>query len=242
MNRIDYDIHSIMETGSTNTDAKKAASEGALEGLIIHAFKQTTGKGRHGRTWESPEGNLYFSILLRPNCKLADVSAYNFITALAIFDTVQSFLPKANIELKWPNDVMISGKKVSGILIETAEAVEGVIDWLVIGIGINIKAYPQEAGYPATSLEAEGAMVSIREVLDLYLKNFESWRLLLLSNGFTPIRQIWLKRVRRGQISVRLPDETVVGEFVGIDDLGKMILRTTDGVEHSIAAGDVFFQ
>lgn len=138
-------IRRLVTTSSTNDDAKRAAEAGEGEGLVVHALQQTAGRGRHGRTWHSPEGNLYCSALLRPgDARL--FGHYSFVAALALADTVRAFVPQVNITLKWPNDVLVNGKKIGGILLEAGEG------WLVIGMGLNIRHYPDNAMYPATSL------------------------------------------------------------------------------------------
>jgi len=160
MNDSRWRIRNLDVTTSTNDDIRKAAESGEPEGLVIIANRQTGGKGRHGRVWESPEGNLYCSVLLRPKNLPACAGFYSFVAALAVHALVSEYLrPMSSpppgrgalpdITLKWPNDVLVNGKKISGILLEVAD------DALIVGIGLNIAHHPETALYPATSLRAE---------------------------------------------------------------------------------------
>ncbi len=230
------------QTESTNDDAKDAALAGESEGYVIQALKQSSGRGRHGRVWESPEGNLYVSILLRPHAQLQQVTFYSFATAMAVYDAILSIKPDANIQLKWPNDVLIDGKKASGILLEAAPVNEdGTVDWVVIGVGINVSCCPDNAMYPTTSLHKEGIDVDVDQILEAFLKSFDQWHMTLRFDGFRPIRRAWLAYAKLGEMSVRLPDKTIEGEFAGMDEQGGLILRLSDGSERVIVCGDVFY-
>lgn len=228
-------------TASTNADAKVAAESGEPEGLVVHALRQTAGRGRQGRGWESPEGNLYMSLLLRPHCPPQEAGRYSFAAALAIYDAVQGGLPDAPVQLKWPNDVLVGGKKISGLLLEAGAAEGGVIPWLVIGIGINVRHHPEQALYPTTSLAAEGAAADVEDVLQALLAWLDHWLKVLRAEGFSPLRQAWLARARTGVITARLPNAIFEGTFAGLDDQGRLCLQLSDGSLRHIAAGDVFF-
>ncbi len=230
------------ETASTNDDVKHAAEAGEAEGLVVQALRQTAGKGRWGRAWESPEGNLYASLLLRPRCPPQEAGFYTFVTALAVADTVRRFLSETSIELKWPNDVLVEGKKISGILLEAGPSAENSVEWLVIGVGINIKRHPDEGLFAATSLDAEGASrVHAGEALETFLACFFHWRGVLLAGGFAPLRDAWLAQAKKGAMTVRLSHETFEGAFAGLDEQGRLILRLPDGQERAMTVGDVFF-
>ncbi|NTU77616.1 MAG: biotin--[acetyl-CoA-carboxylase] ligase, partial [Alphaproteobacteria bacterium] len=229
-------------TASTNEDAKAAALAGEAEGLVIQALRQTSGRGRQGRGWESPEGNFYASVLLRPRCAPREAGFYSFIAALAVSDAVRSFLPRAEIQLKWPNDVLVGGKKISGVLLEASPVDKDAVAWLVIGMGVNVRQHPENGLYPATSLAAEGAGgASVDKVLERLLESLERWREAFLQDGFASIRKAWLEQAKRGPIVARLPHETVEGAFEGLDENGRLILQLADGAKRAIAAGDVFF-
>jgi BirA family biotin operon repressor/biotin-[acetyl-CoA-carboxylase] ligase len=223
-------------TSSTNDDAKRAAEAGEAEGLVIHALQQTAGRGRHGRTWQSPEGNLYCSVLLRPKAPVQDFGQYSFVASLALGDTVKAFIPQAAITLKWPNDVLIDGKKISGILLESDPG------WLVIGMGLNVLHHPDDAHYPSTSLQACGVWTpDIDAVLDTLLTRLWYWYGVMQANGFASIRMMWLKNAQKGRVSIRQPGGDLEGIFETIDEQGHLVLRLADGTERAIATGDVFF-
>ncbi|MDE2029268.1 MAG: biotin--[acetyl-CoA-carboxylase] ligase [Alphaproteobacteria bacterium] len=231
-----FDIKQLEQTASTNDDARQAAENGAPAGTVIWALRQSAGRGRQGRVWESPEGNLYCSIVLRPAIERGAWGLYSFVAALAIADTMRGFLPSAPIELKWPNDVLVGGKKISGLLLEAGE------NFLIVGIGLNIRHSPENPLYPATSLAAEGAgMLQAEVVLDELLAALGRWAERLEKQGFAPIRDAWLAHARKGALRVRLPDAEIQGEFAGLDEQGRLQLRLADRTICVIASGDVFF-
>lgn len=232
---IPYRIRRLAVTASTNDDVKQAAAAGEAEGLVVQAFQQTAGRGRHGRIWQSPVGNLYCSVLLRP-ANQQSFGQYSFVTSLALYDTVKAFLPDATATLKWPNDVLVNGKKISGILLEAG------LDYLVVGIGLNMTHHPEDALYPSTSLSAEGAgLPEIDAVLNSLLGYLWHWHETMKTSGFPPIRAAWLHNAQKGPLTVKLPDGAVEGLFESIDEQGRIILRLADGTEKSLATGDVFF-
>ena len=231
---IDWHVRVLPETASTNDDVKKAAEQGEAEGLIVQALRQTAGRGRHGRVWESPVGNLYCSALLRPPALDTTAGFYSFVAALALADTVAAHADQAVVTLKWPNDVLANGKKISGILLER------VANALVIGMGLNVAHHPGESSYPATSLWDLGAHTVLSDVLHRLLDRLANWDAVLRRDGFAPIRTAWLARALTGPLTVKLPTATVDGEFAGLSNQGHLRLRLADGAERSIASGDVF--
>ncbi len=227
---------------STNDLARMAGQTGEESGLVIQALEQTAGRGRQGRVWSSPRGNMYVSLLLRPAVTVRSAGAYSFVASLAVFDTVKAFLPAADVVIKWPNDVLVGGKKISGLLLETgAPDEEKNIPWLVVGVGINVVSCPAQALYPTTSLAGEGGEASLDAVVACFLKAFAFWDQMLQTEGFGAIRAAWRDRAKTGEMTARLPDEVVQGQFVRLDEEGHLILRLADGAERAIAAGDLFF-
>jgi BirA family biotin operon repressor/biotin-[acetyl-CoA-carboxylase] ligase len=230
-----YTIRQIAVTASTTDDAKRAAEAGEAEGLVIWALRQTAGRGRHGREWQSPEGNLYCSVLLRPKIPWQVIGRYSFVAANAMYDTVRQCLPVADITLKWPNDVLVEGQKIGGILLEIMD------DALIIGIGLNVLHHPEKALYPCTSLRTAGASPKpLDEILDMLLQNIDHWYGLMQNEGFEPIRAFWLKHAATSVMTVRLPQGSVAGKFKDLDSKGNLILNLADGSERAIATGDVF--
>ncbi len=243
----------LVETGSTNDDAKRLAAEGAPEGTLIWADAQTSGRGRRGRAWQSPAGNLYLSIILRPAAPVAKVGQLGFAAALAIAETVATLLPDdRQIACKWPNDVLIGGRKVAGLLLETDMRPDGTAEWVVLGVGINVAHYPTAVEFPATSLAGEGAQANVADVLRGFAGHFLTWYEAWRAHGFAPVREAWLRRVAGlgGPISVRLEDRTLAGIFTGLDEEGALLLHSahsgdagqgTDPRPLRVTAGDVFF-
>lgn len=238
-----YRLLSFAQLDSTNEEAKRQAGKGAPEGTLIWAREQTAGRGRRGRPWVSDVGNLYMSILLRPSRLAADSAQLGFAAALAVGETIVPRLPLGTVlAYKWPNDVLIDGRKSSGILLESQAAGDGLIDWLVIGIGVNLVSFPEDTEHPATSLAAAGAgMVTPETMLESIAERFLLWYRRWQEDGFPPLRAAWLARVRGlGEgIRVRLNGEEAHGRFAGLDEDGALLLE--DGVtRRRIAAGDVF--
>ncbi|WP_225764774.1 biotin--[acetyl-CoA-carboxylase] ligase [Inquilinus sp. Marseille-Q2685] len=227
--------------GSTNDEARALAVAGAPHGTIVWARRQDAARGRRGRAWSSPEGNLACSAILRPDIPFARAGELTFVVGVALADAVAGF--GVEPKLKWPNDVQIAGDKLAGILLEAAVATDRSVDWIVAGTGVNIAHHPQLADYHATSLHAAGARdATVEAVLERYTaaldRRLAEWR----EEGFDATRAAWLGRAvgLGARIKVRLETETLEGVFEHIDPSGALILRTDTG-RHSITAGDVFF-
>jgi BirA family biotin operon repressor/biotin-[acetyl-CoA-carboxylase] ligase len=227
---------------STNDEAKALATNGAPAGTLVWARAQSAGRGRQGRNWVSPPGNLYLSLILRPVVPVAVAAQLGFVAALAVSDACLAVAPEADIALKWPNDVLLNGRKLAGILLESQASGQGKLDWLVVGIGINLATYPVELDYPATALAAAGADTTPETLLpalaEAFLRRYQQWD---DSAGFAAIRDAWLARARGlGQpIRVRLPGDTLDGTFAGLDSDGALLLDRPDG-RRRIASGEVF--
>jgi BirA family transcriptional regulator, biotin operon repressor / biotin---[acetyl-CoA-carboxylase] ligase len=235
----------LAQTGSTNDVAKDLAAAGAADGTVVWAREQTAGRGRRGREWVSPVGNLYLSVLLRPGRPPVEAAQLSLVAAVALGDAIAGFLPEhAELHCKWPNDILVNGRKVAGILLESAGAASGrMTDWVVVGCGVNITGHPPETLYPATDLKAEGAATaSVEPVLERFLESFFHWRDRWLDSGVEAVRAAWMARAAGlGQdITVRLPNREIRGRFVDMDRDGALLLEGPDGVRQTISAGDVF--
>jgi BirA family biotin operon repressor/biotin-[acetyl-CoA-carboxylase] ligase len=238
-----YRMVSFDRIDSTNEAAKRLAGEGAAGGTVVWARQQTAGKARRGRGWVSEPGNLYCSVLLRPNRPAAEVMQMSFVTATAVADTVAEVLAGTLVECKWPNDVLIDGRKVAGILLESSARNGLVPDWLVVGVGINIAHHPKDAEFPATSLKDAGCgELDVAGMVASFCRHFDIWCGIWLTQGFLPVRESWLRRARGvGEpLTVRLEKETIAGTFTGVDAQGALIVETADGTR-CITSGDVFF-
>jgi BirA family biotin operon repressor/biotin-[acetyl-CoA-carboxylase] ligase len=238
-----YRLVSFDAVGSTNDEAKRLARAGAASGTVVWALQQTAGRGRRDRRWLSPLGNLYASFLLRPDCPWARAAQIGFVAALAIGDALRGLVPEpVPIAYKWPNDVMIDGRKIAGVLLEAENAAAAVPSFLVVGIGINLASAPGDTEIPATCVAALGREGPAPEtMLELLAARFDLWLNRWRASGFVAIRDAWLAAAAAlGQsVRVRLENRELNGRFRDIDGDGVLLLETGDGLRR-IAAGDVF--
>lgn len=237
-----FTLMALEEIDSTNAEAMRLGEQGAPDGTVVWTRRQTEGRGRRGRAWTSEEGNLYCSLLLRPQVPVERCLQLGFVTANALADTVCSILPRhAYVYCKWPNDILVEGKKVAGILLESGPVKGGVPDWLVIGVGVNINTHPEKTEFPATDLNAEGGGDSVENLLVAFCHRFLSAMVTWRNLGFADARRAWLARAWNidKPITARLDQETVEGVFSGLDQDGALLLDTPTG-RRRITAGDVF--
>jgi BirA family biotin operon repressor/biotin-[acetyl-CoA-carboxylase] ligase len=241
-----YRLVALDSVDSTNEEAMRRAAAGAEDGTLVWARMQTKGRGRQGRAWESPRGNLYASLVLRPECSPAEAAQFSFVAALAVGEAIGSVVPPLlEVTYKWPNDVLLNGRKAAGLLLESRTRPDGGLDWLVLGVGVNVQSFPEEARFPATSLRFEGtpATVSEVDVLEAFARHFLGWVNRWLDDGFAPVRKAWLDHAhaRNEEIEVRLPRETLRGVFCDLDETGALVLDLAGAGTRTIAAGEVYF-
>lgn len=229
--------------GSTNDEARTLANEGASDGTVVWAREQTAGRGRRGRDWTSPVGNLYTSTILRPGRPAGEAAQLSLVAAVALAEALDAILPaKAEIACKWPNDVLVDGSKVAGILLES-QGSGAQLSWIVIGCGVNVASHPDVTAYPATDVDTVcGMPVALETVLEQYLVRLFTWRDRWLANGVAPVRHAWIERAAGigGPITVRLPDRELTGRFYDMDADGALLLELPDGARKRITAGDIF--
>jgi BirA family biotin operon repressor/biotin-[acetyl-CoA-carboxylase] ligase len=225
--------------GSTNAEARRLAADGAPDRTVVWGGEQTAGRGRHGRDWSSPPGNLYISIVLRPDCAVAQAPQIGFVVGVAMADAIRA-LSDIPVELKWPNDLLVSGKKVSGLLLESAGDNNGGLAWVIAGIGVNIEFHPQSLE-TAGNLREFGATFSVEDLIEAFLLRLFAGLDVWAREGFAVIRDQWnqLALPFGTEVSVKLPDRVIGGFFEGIDAAGNMALRHAGQLVH-VAAGDVF--
>ncbi|HBK04808.1 MAG TPA: biotin--[acetyl-CoA-carboxylase] ligase [Acetobacteraceae bacterium] len=221
--------------GSTNDEARRLLRHGAGHGTVVHADEQTAGRGRMAHTWFSPPGNLYMSVILLTDQPAARCAELSFVAALAVADTVESLLPRQmQATLKWPNDVLIKGAKVSGILLEQVD------DATIMGIGLNVLEAPSNTAYKTTTIVANGGIASVDGARDILLEHLGlhlgTWQ----TEGFTPIRENWLARSYPigASITANAGHQPVAGHFAGLDVDGALLLDTAHGRQR-IVAGEV---
>lgn len=240
-----FRVEEVAEIDSTNEACRSRALQGEPAGLVIRADRQTKGRGRRGRDWVSPPGNLYTSILLRPARPTAEVATLGFVVVVALGDAIEPLLPPSvAVHHKWPNDLLLAGRKVSGILLETQAAEPGAEGFVVLGIGVNVVSHPAGTPYPVTDLQAAGAApISPRALLDRLLAAFAPVYAGWEAAGFAAIEPLWRRRaIGLGQpIEVRLQDNALHGVFRDLDRDGALRLALEDGTERRVSAGDVYF-
>lgn len=227
------------ELGSTNDCAVKLSELPPSPRFAVTAQSQAAGRGRRGRSWQSLEGNLFMSLGLEMEQRRWGELV--FVVSLALLETVRSFKPGIDISLKWPNDVLVAGGKISGILLE-----KGAGMYIIIGIGVNIASAPAVSGsllYHSASLAEAGIKTDRITFLKAFLQQFncglERWN----RHGFAEVKDLWLQSAKGvgSEIRVNLPRESLNGIFKGIGDDGCLLLETAGEIK-KIAAGDVFFQ
>ena len=229
-----WTLVALQSVGSTNDEATRLAETGAAEGTVVWSREQTGGRGRRGRHWASPIGNLYSSTILRPACSAPRAAELGFVAALAVADMVPA---GRDVRVKWPNDVLVDGGKIAGILPESAIGAGGEVEHVVLGIGVNVAFAPQlpDMRYPGAALGG-----SVEEALEKLTASLATrlaqWRL----KGFEMIRAAWLAKAGPLglEVDVRLGQELVRGRFAGVDREGALLLDTPAG-PRKIVAGEL---
>lgn len=230
----------LSTTTSTNDEAVKLIKSGqASDGLVVWAKEQTKGRGRRGRVWISPPGNLHCSLILDISAHRAIAAQLGFAAAIALVDALHTLLPNQVFQAKWPNDVMAGSSKVAGMLLEAEGA-----EWLVLGLGVDVlhAPPPETVDRPATSLSFLGFGGDARSVLEAFYPHMMSWVETWRRSGFAPIRAAWLNRAMGlgGPVLVRLENESIAGTFVDLDQDGALVMTDTLGQTRRILAGDVY--
>lgn len=207
----------------------------------ICARRQTDGRGRQGKPWISDPGNLAATLIFRPYCTAPEAARRSFLAANALFETLSILVERDRLSLKWPNDVLLDNGKVAGILLESSGA-GPFVDWLSVGIGINLASAPEDlpdAAFAPTSL---GTDATPDEVLPVLASNFATQERKLERFGFDRIREDWLSQAARlgDVITARTAQEDITGTFDTVDKDGNLVLITATGPK-AIPAADVFF-
>ncbi len=252
-----YRLEAHETVGSTNALALDHARAGDAGRLWIVSRRQESGRSRRGRAWESPYGNLAATLLVITGGELKLAATLGFVAGLALADALDAVVPKGRVaigldgasagrnrfELKWPNDVLASGAKLAGILLESS-MLEGGRFAVAVGIGVNVAAHPQDLPYPATSLHALG---SACDAETLFLALSDAWsenaRLWNEGQGLAAVRRRWLDRAAGlgGEVAIRIDGNVVRGTFETIDEDCRFVIRGADGTRLTVAAGDVHF-
>lgn len=239
-----YRLLALDSVASTMDEARRLAEEGAEEGTLVWAREQRGGRGRLGRNWYSPRGNLSFTLILRPDCPAIEAAQISFLAAVALGEAIGTVSPPVEVTYKWPNDVLLQGSKVAGILLESRAASEERLAYLLLGCGVNVAHFPQDPELKATSMHFEGVPKSVtpEELLEAFSRHFLSRVSRWVEDGFEPIRRAWLRHAAGlgEEILVRLPHEVLKGRFRDLDQEGYLLLEMADGEERRISSGEVF--
>jgi len=232
----------LPEIDSTNARVRQLAEQDAAEGTVVIADRQSAGKGRLGRRWESPSAvNLYCSILLRPQIPVQQAPQLTFLSAVAVAETLKQRY-QLSVKVKWPNDVLVSGKKIAGLLNEMNAETEQ-IHFVILGIGVNLNMtadqFPEELNYPATSVLLErGEEIDRVAFIREFLQRIDRYYAEFLQDGFGPIRRRWEALCDLMNQRVQI-DQGLQGTVVGLDTDGALRLQLDDGRVERIIAGDV---
>ncbi len=224
---------------STQDDLKSEAAFG--EGRVIQAVLQDCGRGRHGRIWESQPGNLYLSLLLEPECDARLIGQLSLAIGLAVWRAAREVVVGTDeLMLKWPNDVLLGGRKCAGILLETALETEGAVEKLYVGVGVNVASAPPDIGAALQDYSDEA--IDVMEFRDVFLEHvrwlYSCWQ----GGGAAEIFEAWLEAAHPAgaALSVKVGTNLVRGEFHSIDDFGNLILSIEGNKFTTITAGDVY--
>lgn len=252
-----YRLNGFDSVGSTSNEAANAAKAGDVGDVWFCALQQTAGRGRRGRPWQSPHGNLAASLLVVPDADPAISATLGFVAGVALNRALADIVPAARfktgidgadlahgrIALKWPNDVLADGAKLAGILLEAHKRPDGSMA-IVIGIGVNVVEAPEGLPYPATSLRTLGLDTSAETVFgalsDAWVEAFEIWN---QGRGITQVLELWRKSAAGmgAEVAVNRDGDIVRGIFETIDEAGRLIVRANDNSRIAITAGDVHF-
>lgn len=240
-----YDVNLLETVDSTNEEAKRHfQNNGATDPTWFVALSQSAGRGRRGRGWVSQKGNLFASLIVSPNVPAQKAAEISFITSLAVSDAIKNLtgIGTQEIKVKWPNDVLIDGKKVAGILLEAVGNPENPS--IIVGVGVNIADHPSDVQYPTDHLENIGGykylpsdvFVRLAEAFEFFYKFWQTY-------GFASVKRLWMAEAYGvGKlITVNLPNGSIEGIFVDLSDDGGLLLKKADGSHETIYAGDVFF-
>lgn len=238
-----YRLNGFDTVGSTMIEAARAAQAGDVGDVWFCALEQTSGRGRRGRPWQTIHGNLAASLLVVPQCDPSVTATLGFVAGVALHRALVSMAPDAGIALKWPNDVLAGGAKLSGMLLEAQKQPDGQMA-VVIGIGVNVVEAPAGLPYPATSLRELGVPADAPKVFgalsDAWVDAYVSWD---AGRGIDAILEQWRPAAAGigGEISVSQDGNVVRGIFETIDEAGRLIVRADDKSRIAITAGDVHF-
>ncbi|WP_372622083.1 biotin--[acetyl-CoA-carboxylase] ligase [Falsiroseomonas sp.] len=228
------------ELPSTSDLLLRLAAAGEPDGLAVMARRQTSGRGRDGRNWQSPAGNLYISLLLRPDAPASEASHWALLGAVALAEALARFLPDpAAIRLKWPNDLLLGGAKLAGMLCE-ASARDGRIEWVVLGLGANLAVAPAIEGRATTCIAAHSPAPDAEDAAVALVSTVDRWRRVLAGEGLGPLLEAWQRRgpALGARLTLRTTAGETIGLYRGLDRDGALLLETAGGIRR-FATGEL---
>ncbi|MBM5782373.1 MAG: biotin--[acetyl-CoA-carboxylase] ligase [Pelagibacterales bacterium] len=237
-----FTIHHFEELRSTNDTAfLMAQNQEIFDFEIILANSQSSGKGRNERNWNSPNGNLYFSLVLKPNLEIAKIPQISFVAIAALRIAIEKInIQNLEIKNKWPNDLLINQKKVAGLLLESKFS-QNSCNFVIVGIGLNLISNPDNTIFPSSNLKDCGIAITKEKILELFLDQFTEIYNNYLSYGFKGIRNLWLKEayLLDKEIKAKNGSEEITGIFKDLDEEGNLLIEVS-GVVRKILAADIF--
>ena len=228
---------------STSDLVAKLATDGDPEGLAALAREQTAGRGSRGRAWQSPVGNLHLSVLLRPSGPIADAGHWALLAGIALVEALSAFVPdhaSTTLTLKWPNDVLLRGCKLAGILMDSATRPGGRLDWLVVGLGANLATAPSVPGRTTASLDELTTPPPPERVAEALLARLDYWVGVARRDGFGPVDSAWIARAHAVGSALRVTREgkAIDGSFAGLGEDGSLLLATAGKIQ-AFSTGEV---
>ncbi|WP_408873207.1 biotin--[acetyl-CoA-carboxylase] ligase [Gluconobacter roseus] len=236
-----FEYHETL--GSTSDLCKARAEAGEPDHLAIQAFSQTSGRGTRGRTWTDPGGNLAISLLFRPADPTAFIAALPFVMAVSLFETATHFCPTATgpspLMVKWPNDLLLDGRKMAGVLIETGGPQHS--PWVVVGIGANLRQAPEIPGRRLAALSEKTDAPSAEAFGKALVAQIDRWNAVQEREGFAPVRAAWLARAHPvgSPLAVQGCETYITGSFSGLDAQGRLLLALPNGETIPVVTGDI---
>lgn len=221
------------ELPSTSDLCIARARAGEADGLAIMAGRQTSGRGSQGRHWFSPRGNLYLSLMMRPDEPAACAGQWALLAGVALAEAAEAFMPAgAPLALKWPNDLLLDGRKLAGILVDSAATAAGRVDWVVLGIGVNLAAAPAVPDRPTAAFAEIARPPAPLAFAERLLARIAAWRERRAAAGFAPLQEAWLARAQPPgtKLLVRTAHGVLEGAFAGLSPDGALLLATGGAV------------
>lgn len=242
---LNWTIETYERLSSTQDEMKARLTPGGNqtpppEGLVIQAIEQSAGRGRQGRLWFSPPGNLYISLLLKPECSLPQAGALSLVISYSLARALEKLCgADASVVLKWPNDVLLEGRKCAGILLETGTDSQGALQYVIAGIGVNLVSAPAETGIALNASRLQN--ITLADLRDAVLENIREDYLQWRVRGFAPFREKWLQRgfAAGTDISVGADKSKIAGTFKTVDHNGNLVMTDAQGQERTIASGEI---